>query len=449
MLQNEEKNNLFTVRSLAVLVLPLMVEQFLGITVGLADNIMISSAGEAAVSGISLVDMVNNLMLTIVNAFATGGAVVCSQYTGSKKPEQARRAAGQLLLVMITFALIFMGIMLIFGRSILTALYGASDVEVMEAAFDYATYIYIAFPFFGIYGCCAAIFRSMGDSKSSMRIALLMNVINVIGNAILIYGFNMGAGGAAIATMGARAIGAAIMLIKLRNRENPIYLRHIRDMVPSWFLIKKILQIGVPSGIDNSLFNMGKVIVLSFITTFGTASIMANQVASNVSAFMLIPGNAVSLALITVVGQCIGAGRIDEARTNTRILMAFSTAAGLLIGGITVMFSGPLLGVFHMSQISADISGRLILYHTIANLIWAFAFNLPNSLRAGNDARFVMLISIASMWIFRVGLSYVLGVTLGLGVYGVWFGMFTDWVARGMAFFIRYRGSKWYSQKLI
>ena len=440
---------MFTQKQIYQLMIPLMIEQLLTVTVGAADSMMVSVAGEAAVSGVSLVDALNNLILQIMAALATGGTVVCSQYLGRKKAEEACKAANQLVFTTVVFGLAVMVLMLAGGRGLLQVIFGQTEKAVMDQSVTYIMIIVISYPFMAIYNSAAALFRSMGNSRISMEVSLLMNVINIIGNAILIFGCSMGVAGAAIATVFSRIVGSLLILMLISRPGHEIHVSDLRHLKPQPVLIKKILTVGIPTGMENGIFQLGKIMVLSMITGYGTASIMANSVANSLTLFMIIPGTYISLAIVTVVGQCIGAGEIRQARRYTWQLVWTSC---LMIAGVSMillLLRPQLLGLYHMSAESYQMAYTLMFWHFIAGLIWPLSFNLPNALRAGNDARYTMIIAMISMWSFRVLLSYVLGTSFGWGLYGVWIAMFVDWIFRTIFFVARFRGEKWHARKLI
>lgn len=440
---------LFDRRQIFQLMMPLIIEQVLTVTVGIADSMMVSVAGETAVSGVSLVDAINNLVLQILAALATGGAVVCAQYLGRKDKARACQAANQLVFTSTVISLSIMAVILLGGRNLLRLIFGATEAAVMDQAVTYCVIIVFTYPFMAIYNSAAALLRSMGNSRISMWVSLLMNVINIVGNAILIFGFHLGVAGAALATLLSRIVGSLVLLAMAHRPSYEVHVNSLHKMRPQWIMIKRILYIGIPTGLENGMFQLGKLSVLSLISSFGTASIMANSVGSMICQFMIIPGVATSLAVVTLVGQCIGAGRVDQARYYTNRLIVFSTLLMAAVSAVIVLLRPFLLGLYHMSPEAYEIANTLILWHLWAGLIWPLSFNLPNALRAANDVKFTMVVAMLSMWIFRVGFSYLLGGYFGLGVYGVWLAMFIDWFARMVCLLFRYRGDRWYQKKLV
>ncbi len=435
---------LFTNQALKKLIIPLIIEQALAVTVGMVDTIMVSSVGEAAVSGISLVDMINILLINIFAALATGGAVVSSQFIGAQDRDRAKQSASQLLFVTLVVSLLFAIAALAFKRPILNLVFGRIEADVMGNALTYLFYSALSYPFLALYNACAALFRSMGNSRISMLTSLLMNGINIVGNAILIFGFNMGVAGAAIATLFSRIVAAIVMLVLIARSSNLIYVDFKTKFRPDWAMIKKILYIGVPNSFENSFFQLGKILVLSIVTMFGTMQITANAVANNLASFGCIPGQAMGLSLITIVGQCVGARDTKQAVYYTKRVLKYSHAA-VLITNLFVIISLPwILQLYSLSAETAQYATIIILIHNTCSIIfWPESFELPNALRAANDVRYTMWIAIISMLLFRIAFSYILGLGFGMGVIGVWIAMILDWIFRDIFFIGRFARGKW------
>ena len=435
---------LFSNKSLYKLIFPLIIEQFLLETVGLADSIMIAGIGEAAVSAVSLVDSINILIINIFTALATGGAVVSGQYLGQKNKENACKSADQLILFLSLSSIIVMIIGYLSKYFILNVVFGHIEQDVMNYSNTYLTIVFLSIPFIAIYNGGAALFRTMGNSKVTMKISIIMNLINIIGNYFLIYVFKIGIAGAAIPTVFSRVVAAVVIFILMKNENLPI---HLSKKVCKKFerrLIKKILYIGIPNGLENGMFQLGKIMVLNLIATFGTASIAANAVANAVGLFQTIPGMAISQATLSVTSQCIGAGDYDQTKYYTRKLVKISTVCILLVVMITFISMPLILKVYNLSDYTAKISKNIILYHgSLTIIVWTLSFVLPNALRAANDVKYCMIVATLSMWIFRIGFSYVLGRYMNMGVFGVWVAMSIDWIFRAICFIIRYRGNKW------
>ncbi|MFV0343152.1 MAG: MATE family efflux transporter [Anaerocolumna sp.] len=436
---------MFTKKQLYKLIIPLIIEQLLAVTVGMANIMMVSRAGEAAISGVSLVDTINVLLITLFSSLATGGAVVAAQYLGHKEKEKACKAADQLVLITTLIAVIIMVIALLGNKIILKSIYGNIDSVIMNNAMTYFYITALSFPFLAIYNSCAALFRAMGNSTVSMVASLIMNVVNIALSAILVMGFHMEVTGVAIPALVARIVAAMIMLYIIRNRDNLISIsKNILRLGFDKDMIKRILHIGVPNGLENSIFQIGKILVMGLTTSFGEIAIASNSVAGTIAGLELIPGSALGIAMITVVGQCIGAGDVEQAKKYTVKLMKLTYIIMISLNIIILLFRVPLIGLYNLSSETTAVTLQLVTYHTICCcIIWPFSFALPNALRASNDVKFTMIVSILSMWIWRIGFSYVLASYFELGVLGVWIAMTIDWLVRGICFGTRFFGGKW------
>lgn len=431
---------MFSGKDLTRLLLPLIIEQLLNVLVGMVDVLMVSAVGEAAVSGVSLVDSVSILVIQILAALATGGAVVCSQYIGKKSPEQACQAAGQLVIITIGGAALFTLAALGGGRNLLRVIFGSVELVVMDNALVYFRLTSLSYPFLGLYNSCAALYRSMGNSRISMMTSLVMNGMNVVGNAICIFGLHMGVEGVAVPTLVSRVTAALLMAYLIRSPRNEIRVTSLKDLRPRPDMIRRILGVGIPSGLENGMFQFGKVTLQSLVSTLGTASIAGYAVACNLVMFLYLPGNALGLGMITIVGQCIGAGELEQAKKYTWRLIAANYGFLLVIGMILGFDSRFLVGLYHLSPEASKMAEALLVVHCLAMVLWPPAFLLPNALRAGLDARFTMMISVFSMWMFRIGFAWLFVRVFQLGVLGVWYGMFIDWVFRGSVFLLRFKG---------
>ena len=436
---------LFSTRALVRLIIPLIIEQSLAILVGMCDGIMVSSVGEAAISGVSLVDMINNVVLNLFAALATGGAVVTSQYLGARNRNAARDSAGQLVTMALFFGLLVMGASLLFSRGLLKLFFGAIADDVMAAGLVYFRITALSFPFIALYNAGAAIFRSVGNSKLSMKVSMLMNLLNVGGNALCIYGLKMGVAGVAVPTLVSRAVAAVVILGLASGKGQELAIRrgNLTPLRPK--MMGKILHIGIPSAFENSLFQLGRVIVVSMIALFGTSQTSANAVANNLDAVGVIIGQAMSLAMVTVVGRCIGAGDTEQATFYAKKLMKWVYLYQGALNIVLMIFVGPLIGLYKsLSPETVALARILVLTHQgFAVLLWPPSFVLPNALRAANDVRFSMVVSIASMAILRVGASWLLCVHFGMGAVGVWIAMVLDWICRTAFFVGRMVGGKW------
>ncbi len=438
---NEEM--LFRKKDLQKLIVPLLFEQALAITVGMADTMMISSVGEAAVSGVSLVDMFNNLIISVLAALSTGGAVVTSQYIGAKNREAACRSAKQLIYTACIFAVGISMIVILLRRSILSLFFGKIEADVMQNALIYLVISAFSFPFLAVYNASAALFRSMGNSAVTLKVSVLMNIINILGNAVCIYGLKMGVAGVAVPSLVSRAVAGMVLYFLLQNPKNMIYISRGRFLF-EWDVVKKILFIGIPSGIENGIFQLGRVLVVSIIAGFGTVQIAANGVANSLDGMGCIVGQAMNLAMITVIGRCVGAQDERQVRYYTKKLMGVTYLYTAIVNSVILLALPWILSLYGLSEETTQLSYILVMIHNgVAIFLWPASFVLPNMLRACNDVKYTMVIAIFSMITFRIGLSYVIGVHMGFMAIGVWIAMVIDWIFRVICFVARYLSGAW------
>lgn len=442
--KQDRSHYLFSNRELANLIGPLVIEQLLAVFVGMADSIMVANVGEVAVSGVSLVDNIMILIINIFAALATGGAVVAGQYIGRKDEKSACKAATQLVWFVSLSAVAIM-ILVYFGKDIiLNQVFGHITAEVKGHADIYLLIVTASIPFIALYNGGAAIFRAMGNSQVSMRVSLLMNAINVTGNAILVFGLRIGTAGVAIPTLISRMVAAIVITVLLCNQTRILHIERTLKIRFDGRMIRKILAIGVPNGLENSMFQLGKILVLSLVSTFGTYAIAANAVSNAIALFQILPGMAISLAITTVISQCVGANDYEQVHYYLKKLLAIIYVA--MVGTVALIFLAlPLiLKAYNLSDQTAAAATNIIHFHGIsAMIIWPLSFALPAAYRAAGDAKACMYTSIVSMWIFRIGFSYLVGKYMGLGVFGVWVAMVIDWVVRAICFIIRYFNGKW------
>lgn len=443
MRQTVTENRLFSKKDLRKLIIPLILEQTLAITVGMADTMMISSAGEAAVSGVSLVDMFNNLIISVLAALATGGAVVTSQCIGAGRREEACRSARQLVFTEAAITIGISVLVLLFHRQILGLFFGQIEADVMQNAIIYLIISVFSFPLLAVYGSCAALYRSMGNAQITLKISLLMNVINVVGNAIGVYVLKLGVAGVAIPSLVSRGVAGVVLFTLLHNPDNLVFLTRGKFKVDAT-IVKRILFIGIPSGIENGIFQLGRVLVVSIIAAFGTSQIAANGVANSLDSMGCIVGQAMSLAMITVIGRCVGAGEEGQVRYYTKKLLGETYFYTAVINSIILLLLPWILQIYGLGEETTRLSYILVMIHDgMAIFLWPASFVLPNMLRACNDVKYTMVVSIFSMITFRIGFSYVFGVHMGWMAVGVWAAMVIDWVFRVLCFVGRYLAGTW------
>ena len=441
-------NRLFSRNDLVRLIIPLIVDQFLQVAVGLSDSIMVARVGEAAVSGVSLVDTVMLLIINIFTALATGGAVIAGQYLGRKDPKTGCEATAQLFNFTFLFSIFIMILGYLGQNVILYHVFGKIEPEVMKDSRTYLLIVLSSIPMIAMYNAGAAIFRAMGNSNIAMKTSLLMNSINVFGNALLIFGFHRGVEGVAIPTVVSRGVACVVILILLNNQEHELHILHPYPFKIKWNVLKKILYIGIPNGLENSMFQLGKIAVLSLVSGLGTASLAANAVGNNIANFAILPGMSFGFALLTVCAQCVGAGDFEQVKYYTKHMLRVEYLC-LIASNLIVILALPfILSVYNLSDEAARYANDIILYHAACVVtIWPLSFTLPNTLRAAADVKVTMVLSIISMWVFRFGFSYLLTMVFHMGIFGVWVAMTIDWLVRGIFFVCRYKSGRW--QKII
>lgn len=440
----------FTNRDLVALIAPLIAEQFLAILVGLADSLMVATVGDAAISAVSLVDSISNLMIYIFSAMAAGGAAVAGQYIGRREQRSANDAGQHLVVLLGVTSVFFIALLYLFKTAVLTTVFGHIDADVMAATDKYYSIVMASIPGIALYNGGAAIFRTMGKSDVSLKVSLLMNGINVTGNAILIFGLHMDVAGVAIPTLVSRTVAAVVILSLLFNDKLPLHLSDIHRFHLQPRMLRNIFYISIPSGVENGMFHLGRLMLFSLISTFGTASIVANAIGNTLGNFHVFSGQALNLGMTTVVSQCVGAGDYDGARYYLRKLIKAGYAL-LAAVNLTIIALLPLImRIYDVSSEGERLAVIVSLIHGIASIfLWLPSFGLPNFLRAAGDARFTMFASMTTMWLCRVVFAYIFGKFMGYGVVGVWVAhSILDWTVRSIVFYRRYRGNRWVTKAI-
>ena len=435
----------FTNRQLVSLMGPLMLEQLLAITVGLADSLMVSTVGDAAISAVSLVDAISNLMIYVFSAMAAGGAAVAGQYIGRREQDNASKAGEQLIMLLFVVSVSFVALLYIFKTWVLTTIFGSIEPDVMEQTNTYYLYVMASIPGIALYNGGAALFRTMERSDISLKVSLLMNVINVGGNAILIFGCGMDVAGVAIPTLISRTVAAVVILAMLFNKKYMLHLSSVRKFRLNKRMMRNIFYISIPSGVENGMFYLGRLVLFSLISTFGTASIVANAIGNTLGNFHVCAGQAIDLGLTTVVSECVGAGDYTATRYYVKKIAkaAYAIMAVVNLGIIALL---PLImRIYNVSPEAERLAIAVSLIHGISAIfLWLPSFMFPTVLRAAGDAKFTMIVSMTTMWLVRVLFAYIFGKFMGYGVIGVWFAhSVLDWIVRSAIFFTRYRGDKW------
>lgn len=429
---------MFTRNDIIRLLVPLIIEQLLAVLVGMVDVMMVSTVGETAVSGVSLVDSISILIIQMLTALATGGSVVCAQYIGKKNQKKACQAAGQLVLVTTAVSTTVAVLALVGNRRLLGLIFGHVEPAVMNNAVIYFWLSALSYPFLAVYNSCAALYRAMGNSKISMYASMAMNAINVVGNAICIYGLKMGVEGVGIPTLVSRAFAAILMLILIQRPQNTVRIQSLKSLRIDGSMIRTILKIGVPNGMENTMFQFGKLFLQTLVSSLGTVAIAGYAVACNLVTFEYLPGSSIGMGIITIVGRCVGAGEWDQAKRYTKQLIRLNYVLLLFISTTMILFRHQIIGIYNLSPEAAATAAQLVLIHSLATVMWPVAFTIPYALRASNDAAFTMYISIGSMWAFRIGFAYLFVKVFKIGVLGVWYAMGIDWVFRTIIFTRRF-----------
>ncbi len=441
---------MFTRRKLVDLMVPLIIEQlFLG-TIGIVDMLMVAPVGETAISGISLVNSINMLFHSIFSALAVGGGILCTQYLGRGEEDHGNQAGRQLFFMAGGFSVLAAAVCCLANPLVLSGLFPTAGPDVLSEGVTYFYLAALSYPCVMIFDACGALFRGMGSTRIPLLGSVVMSVGNVILNGIFIYGLRWGVFGAGFASLCAKAAGACCLLAVLAGGNHAVSIRKWKSLPGDRVMRRNILRLAVPMAMEDGVFHVGKLLVQGVVASFGTSAIAANAVALTIADFTQMPAYAIGLGLTTVVGQCIGAGEKEQAQMYARkILMAsFLIAAGL--SALTWGAAGEITRLYRLTEETAVTAGRLIRFHAlICGLTWILAFNVPCVLRAASDVTFILYVSVFSMWVFRVGCSYLFREILDVGVLGVWMAMGLDWTFRAAVFTGRLRSGKWLGKAFI
>ena len=445
-----KQQHMFTNRMIRSLLIPVVLEQLLNSIMGTADTMMVSNVGSAAISAVSLVDSINILVIQAFSALAAGGAIVCAQYIGQQNQERANESARQVLFIITLISIVVSAICLGFKKPLLRLIFGSVEADLMRASEIYFFYTALSFPFIALYDAAASIFRAQDNTKGPMTISMISNIMNIVGNAIMIWGFHMGVAGAAIATLISRIFCALVVLIQLRRDRQPIVVRDYLKIRPDWPMIGRILGIGIPSGVENSMFQLGKLAIQSTVSTLGTVAIAAQAMTNILENLNGIAGIGVGVGLMTIVGQCMGANRKDEAVYYIKKLSVIAEVTIIVSCLLVFILTRPVTMLGGMEKTSADMCWHMVMWITIVKpIMWVSAFVPAYGLRAAGDVKFSMISSCAVMWLCRFCLSVLLIRGLGFGPMGVWIGMFADWTVRAVLFTWRFHSRKWLEHKVI
>lgn len=439
----------FNKQQLRALLIPLVIEQVLTGLMGVADTLMVSNVGEAAISGVSLVDSINLLFVYFFSALAAGGTIICAQYTGRDDEEHVRLTARQVILACLALSAVFGMALILLRRQVLRLIFGNVEAAVMEAAVVYLLITAASYPFLALYTAGAALFRAVGDAKTPMVVAAGADALNIVGNAVLIFVCHMGVTGAALSTLFSRIVSMAVML-RLQRQKPAVDPGRLSGIRPDMGLIRRILRVGLPNAVENGMFQFGRLVVQSTVSTLGTTAIAVQAVVLTLELFGSMPAQAVGTGLITVAGQCIGRGLPDEARYYSKRFTRLSMLICLVMGMLICVPAPYLLRLTALSAEGRDLACQILwVVMTIKVFIWPRSFTLPNGMRAAGDVNYAMWVSTVSMWVFRVAMSWYLCRYTNVGLWGVWIGWCSDWLVRNICFRLRFRGDKWLAHSIL
>ena len=432
---------MFSRKGLFRLIWPLVVEQLLLVLVGVISVFMVASVGEATVSGVALVDSVNYLFIQVLFAFTAGGTVVCAQFIGARDAANASTTAAQLMLTSVAGMAVIAVVFEVGGEQLLALLFGAVGDDVMADAVVSMCYTVASFPFMALFYAVSSVFRAKGEMRISMFAALFMNALNIAGNAVCIFGLHMGVVGVALPTLLARVVASLGMVVLLQRWGGDARIRTLAQFRFDKDIVGKILSIGAPNAVESGLFNFGKVLLQSLVATLGTASIAAYAVASSLVTFLYLPGNALGAALLTIVGQCYGAGEHAQAKGYMKKMLVVNYAMAAVLAIILGGGAGIWVDFYGLSAEASDLAVQLVVAHSMAMVLWPPAFLFPYYFRAVGRAKFTMVVAIVTMAVCRVGLAYLFVDGLGFGVLWVWVAMFADWAVRFVVYAVAFKKS--------
>jgi len=457
--RNELKRLAGTVSKLS---LPVLVEQFFIVIMGVINTMLASNMGKEAISAIGMIDTISNIMIALFGALSIGGTVIVAQYTGQKDSAKASQSAAQALLSNLVISAGLAVLLWILRFLIIRALYGDADALVLDYADQYfgiSLWSYIPIAMISV---SFGILRGSGDTRTPMRISIIMNLCNVLLSYVLIYGLEIrlggldvvlpafGVRGAATGLTSARTIGMLLVLIPLLNGSKRIRLTRLELFRPRWDLLRSIFRLGIPASAEQLMFQGGRLITQTYIVRLGTAAIAANTISISVNSLLMVPGNALAIAATALVGQQIGAGRFKEARKQLNFLILAASAAMALVSLVMLAIKDPVIRLYtHDEQISQLVSVIILSSLVVQPFIWSTSFITPAGLRGAGDIRYTMVVSIISMWLLRILLGYVFAVILPWGVLGVWIAMYVDWLCRSIFFVRRVQRDAWFAKVVI
>jgi putative MATE family efflux protein len=437
-------------KQIIAIIIPIFVDQGFLILMALLNTAMISSSGVAAVSAVSMVDSLNIFLVNVFVAVATGGTVIVAQYKGRGNEEMVSKAASQAISAVAILSIMISAFVILFHAPTLNLLFGNADADVFQNAKLFLIGSCISYPFIAIFQAVSGVLRGISETKACLGLSLIMNITYLCLNIVLITIFDMGIMGLVISMILARILGMVTSLIYLVKYNQTLRFKIRNVLRLDYSILKKIMFIGIPFAAEQMFFNGGKLLTQTFIVQLGTIAMTVNAISGSISLLFQIGGNALSISIVTVVGQCIGRRNINDARKFIRSFIGLSTLFFVIATVIILPLFPLIVKLFSPPEEIIPTIFALILLIAIAQpILWSLSFIMPSALRAAGDSKFTSISSMLSMWLFRVILGYILGITLHFGIMGVWVAMVAEWSIRGFVFAWRFKGDKWYAHKLI
>lgn len=432
------------------MLIPLVFEQLMIVLVGLVDTALLSGVNQSSLAAFSLVDSINQLLTQFFLAIGAGGAIIAAQYLGREDRKGAENTANQATLMVLAISTLIAVPVMLLKTPILQLLYPKIDMGIRQPAQQYLLLTAISYPFFALYNSGTSMLYAQGFSKLSMMTSITMNTGKILMNYVFITMWKMDIHGAGLATILSRVIGAVMVTWFLMDQHAPIHYTRPFKLSFRWSAIKRILTVALPSGFENIIFLTCKLIIGMMIAGYSGAMIAANAAANTISTYISVPANAINLVTITIISQCVGAGRGAEAKRISKMLQYGTIASLAVTSALVAIFINPIIGMLKLSPEAFEHTRQIMLVYCVMSvIIWTPAFGLPNSLRAAGDNRYVMYAAVFSVVVFRLLGSWVLGNLLGLQVHGIWYAMYLDWAVRSAFFIHRFRSGKWLLHRLV
>jgi len=437
-------------KSIVALIVPIFVDSAFIVLMSMLNTAMVSSSGVAAVSAVSMVDSINIFIVSLFIAVATGGTVIVAQYKGSGNDEMVSKSAAQAISTVAIISVVISALVIIFHNAVLGFLFGNADADVLHNAKIFLIGSCISYPFIAVYQAATGALRGVSETKACLMLSLILNVTYFLLNILLITIFDLGVVGLSISLIVGRMLGMAASIVYLVKYNQTLRFKIKNALKVNFSILKKIMFIGIPFAMEQMFFNGGKLLTQTFIVQLGTMALTVNAIANSISMLFQIGGTSLSVAVVTVVGQCIGRKDTEDARKFIKSFLGLSSLFFLIMTAIILPLFPMLMKLYSPpDEIVSSIFWLIVMLAISQPLLWSLSFILPSALRAAGDSKFTSVASLLSMWLFRIILGYLLGITLEMGIVGVWLAMVAEWGVRGALFAWRFKGDKWYRHKLI